>query len=147
MTLTYNNWRLLERAINSVDSQVVDERYEVEYIIVDDGTKDFNIKDVESILLTTSLNYKIVVNESNLGTVASFNKAIKFSQGDIIIPLAADDEFYNDNVVNEISNSFEDNNVDILTTFRVPIVNGEEGPSLPDARKFDYLTVIVMLSC
>ncbi|WP_432462974.1 glycosyltransferase [Agarivorans sp. QJM3NY_33] len=135
ISLTYNNWRLLEKAIKSVSTQKIDERYKIEYIISDDGTEDFNYEHVKKILESTLLKFNIIVNESNIGTVASFNNAIKHAEGDIIIPLSADDEFYDEYVVNEIINAFENKDMDIITTLRVPVINEVELQAIPSKEK------------
>lgn len=136
ITLTYKNWRLLDKAITSVTSQVIDEKYLVEYLVVDDGTEDFDIDWVRSLLDNTGINYKIVINERNLGTVQSFNKAIQSAVGDLIIPLSADDEFYDEFVVNDIVDTFIKTNAYIITGLRVPILNSKMLPSLPEANKY-----------
>ena len=48
ITLTYKNWRLLDRAIDSVKLQIIENKYEVEYFIVDDGTEDFDQTQVQN---------------------------------------------------------------------------------------------------
>lgn len=133
VTLTYKNWRDLEIAINSVSSQIIDKKYSVEYFIVDDGTPDFDYQYVLELLVSRCpFDYKIIQNEKNKGTVKSFNYAIKQAMGDIIIPLSADDLFYDKDVVNSIANRFEDPDVRILTTMRMPIIKGRELPCIPN---------------
>jgi len=131
ITLTYKNWHLLDKAIASVASQLINKNYEVEYLIVDDGTQDFDSQYVLSLLADTGLNYRIILNEENMGTVASFNNAIQQSTGDIIIPLSADDEFYDASVVNDIADEFMRTKAYVITGLRVPVESGQEKPSLP----------------
>ncbi|MGL5102057.1 MAG: glycosyltransferase [Plesiomonas sp.] len=140
ITLTYNNWVLLERAFESVSSQVVDKKYLVEYLIVDDGTVDFDKERINELLKKTSLNYNIIVNDKNIGTVASFNNAIKKSTGDIIIPLSADDVFFDSSVVMSIADFFEENDSLIVTGLRcVSDRRGERNvqPKLKERQLFD----------
>ncbi|HDZ8979844.1 TPA: glycosyltransferase [Aeromonas veronii] len=118
ITLTYKNWHLLDNAISSVASQIVESQYELEYLIVDDGTNDFDKEHINTLLSQTKLNYRIIVNPENMGTVASFNNAIRQSQGDIIIPLSADDVFFDSSVVMCITKYFESNNFLIITGLR-----------------------------
>ena len=134
ITLTYNNWRLLDTAINSVNTQKIDAKYEVEYLIVDDGTVDFNMEYVQSLLNKSQFTTKVIVNKLNLGTVASFNQAIRKSRGDIIIPLSADDEFYNENVVSDIINYFDEHNSMIITGIREAKLNRTTIVKLPLSR-------------
>ncbi|MGL5039092.1 MAG: glycosyltransferase [Aeromonas sp.] len=136
ITLTYKNWRLLEKAITSVVNQVVDQKYKIEYLIVDDGTDDFNVDYVSALLNNKGLDYQIIVNQHNIGTVQSFNNAIKKSSGDLIIPLSADDEFYDCYVLNDIAAEFDRTDAYVITGLRVPIVNSIECQSLPTNRDY-----------
>lgn len=136
ITLTYNNWRLLDKAIASVANQVVDARYKIEYLVVDDGTCDFNIDYVTCLLDKSGINYRIIVNEHNVGTVASFNNAIKNSTGDIILPLSADDEFYDNDVVNDIADAFCNTSSYIVTGLRVPMSTEGEGRIMPEREEW-----------
>lgn len=134
ITLTYNNSHLLEKAINSVAVQKINEEYDVEYIIADDGSTNFDRHFVRSLLSKVKFKTRLICNEKNIGTVASFNNAIKQSSGDIIIPLAADDEFYDDNVVMDVINEFQITTAIIITALRVPVIDGLESKPLPSER-------------
>ncbi len=136
ITLTYKNWRLLDKAIASVAGQVINKDYEIEYLVADDGTQDFDVEYVTSLLAVAGLNYRIIVNPENMGTVASFNNAIQQSTGDIIVPLSADDEFYDAHVVGDIVEEFNRTSAQVITGLRVPIVDGKEAEPLP--RKKDF---------
>jgi GT2 family glycosyltransferase len=134
VTLTYNNWRHLSSAIRSVYEQKLPDGIYIEYLILDDGTEDFEFGFVNRCVeakTNKNINCKILQNNKNLGTVASFNKAIQSSTGDVILPLAADDVFYDENVVHDVLNEFIKSNSLVITTLRVPDVNGVEGCSLP----------------
>ncbi len=117
ITLTYNNWRLIHKAIDSLKEQLLPEDITVEYIVADDGTGDFDFDYVDSLLSDSNLNYKIIVNPENIGTVASFNNAIKKSCGELIIPLSADDVFYDSRVLKDIVKEFQFG-WDIVTALR-----------------------------
>ncbi len=127
ITLTYRNWRMLETAIKSVFEQDYHDVTQIEYLIVDDGTLDFDTEFVSRLVkkydslsgFEKLINVKIIKNSSNVGTVASFNNAIKKSTGDIIIPLSADDCFYDSNSVSYIVNSFKKTGAKIVTAQRV----------------------------
>ncbi|EOT1170094.1 glycosyltransferase [Cronobacter dublinensis] len=135
ITLTYNNWDKIHTAINSLAKQIIDEHIDMEYLIVDDGTEGFNIAYVQE-LVKNNLNVKsrVIINEKNLGTVKSFNNAIKQSKGDYIIPLSADDEFYSNDVINKIMAEFINSNADIVTAKRMPYddANSVEFATLPN---------------
>jgi GT2 family glycosyltransferase len=131
ITLTYKNWRLLDSAINSVKLQIIEKKYEVEYFIVDDGTEDFDQTQVQNNLINFPYKNDIFINHKNIGTVKSFNNAILRTSGELIIPLSADDEFYDGNVVSDIITYFENTNHLIITGIRIPITLGKELEGFP----------------
>lgn len=136
VTLTYKNWRELGFAIESVSTQLIDKEFDVEYLIVDDGTDDFDAVYVHDLLKEKCpFRFQIIQNPGNMGTVKSFNNAIKQAGGDIIIPLSADDVFYNSDIVNLIAKRFTDPTTSILTTIRVPVINGHELSSHPSPKQ------------
>ncbi|WP_340609343.1 glycosyltransferase [Xenorhabdus bharatensis] len=109
ISLTYKNWRILNTTIDSVFSQKFDhEKLHIEYLIVDDGTDDFDKKHIESLIpmCYKNISVKIIQNKKNVGTVKSFNNAIKISKGDIIVPLSSGDAFYNNRTLEEIIETF-----------------------------------------
>lgn len=119
ITLTYNNSDLLDSAFMSIERQLVPSEYFIEYILVDDGSTVFSYDSVKRKLDKLSIKTKILVNEQNLGTVKSFNRAIMESSGDIIIPLSADDYFYDENVVRDIIDRFEIDSAMVITGVQV----------------------------
>ncbi len=135
ITLTYNNGDLLEKAITSVKNQKISENIFVEYIVLDDCSKNFEYDEVKYLLDDTPFQTKIILNIENIGTVKSFNKAIFYSSGEIIIPLSADDEFYDENVVSSIVREFELTDALIITGIRMPIQNNTELKELPLKRQ------------
>lgn len=150
ITLTYRNWHMLETAIKSVFEQDYHDVTQVEYLIVDDGTLDFDTEFVSRLVkkydslsgFEKSINVKIIKNSSNVGTVASFNNAIKKSTGDIIIPLSADDCFYDQKTVNNIVNGFKKSGAKIITGQRAVFceemsIQQETLPSRKHAKLFD----------
>lgn len=117
--LTYNNFRYFKQCIDSILCQ---DYKKIEIIISDDFSKSFDEKSIENYLETKKcsniMNYKIIVNKQNLGTVKNFNNAIKNSSGDYIIPLSIDDCFDNNKVISSIVDKFLSSNSLILTGYR-----------------------------
>ncbi|WP_220719833.1 glycosyltransferase [Agarivorans litoreus] len=128
ITLTYNNWRLLEQAFLSLSTQELPKGVFIEYFVVDDGSIDFNVNAIETMAeqygIDKKYTFSIKQNSENIGTVASFNRAIKSSNGDLIIPLAGDDSLANDTVIKDITNYFDFNDALLLTGLRIPVVDG-----------------------
>ncbi|GMM89470.1 glycosyltransferase [Vibrio fortis] len=131
ITLTYNNAHLLSKAIESVSNQKVNSKHYVEYIILDDGSDNFNLECINDKLKECKFKSRVIVNESNMGTVKAFNRAINESSGDIIVPLSADDEFYDEHVLDSIATEFEKTNSLIITGLRVPVIAYQELAELP----------------
>lgn len=117
--LSYNSDAYIWNAIDSVLEQTYSN---IELIISDDGTKNLNINQIYNYIQNNSKNnikkYKIIYNDKNIGTVKNYNNAIKNSEGQYIVGLAADDVFYNRTTVEEIVNFFIKTNALIVTAYR-----------------------------
>lgn len=138
--LTYNNLNYIDCAINSIISQ---DYSNIELIIGDDCSKYFDINRIENIIKLQSGNIKKIIiyrNSKNLGTVKNLNKAIKLSNGEIIVPLACDDEFFNNNTISQISNFFDVNNCQICTAKRL-LLDGNNNFKgiIPNSKQIEYL--------
>lgn len=105
IVLTYNNFKNIEENLKSISDQDFDD-YEV--IISDDGSENFDGKRIERVIQKYGIvNYKILHNKRNIGTVRNYERAISESSGKYIIPLSQDDIFYSSNVITQIVNYFE----------------------------------------
>lgn len=140
ITLIYNNQDLLEGSLKSVYSQNLKNRIPIEYIVLDDGSDGFDpskLEKWECLFHDLGIRLKVIENKANIGTVKSFNKALRLATGDLIVPLAADDRFYDSYVLEDIIEYFLNNSVLLCTGVRVPIRNDNELPSLPaDNKKY-----------
>ena len=114
----YNNPYLYE-AIDSVISQTYGF---IQLVIIDDCSKVFDKDKVENYIerhkRPNLVEYDVIVNENNIGTVKNLNKAFKYAKGDIIFNLAGDDVFYDNNVISEWVDFFEKNNAEVVTACR-----------------------------
>lgn len=106
--LAYNNVEKIHNALESCFSQTY---RDFEIIVRDDGSKNFDIANVEKEFKNCPqrISYQIIHDENNLGTVKNFNQAIKASVGDVIIPLACDDQFASSISVEKIIDEFKNN--------------------------------------
>ncbi|MEE1676027.1 glycosyltransferase [Agarivorans aestuarii] len=140
ISLTYNNWRLLDNAFRSLVSQQLPNVSFIEYIVVDDASPDFNAGEVHDLAMkygvADKFDFSVRQNAKNIGTVASFNGAIQVSKGDIIIPLSGDDCFAGPNVIGAVVKFFNKNNSLIVTGLRVPVIDGKvyENDLIPDVK-------------
>lgn len=95
IVLLYNNSEFVAECLNSVLEQ---DYPAVEIVVVDDGSKEFDLVGIENYIKTNqkgNIQHDIVYqNAQNFGTVKSANGAIRKSTGRYIKILAADDALY-----------------------------------------------------
>lgn len=84
ITITYNSERTVEKTLKSVLSQVYPN---LEYIIVDGGSKDSTLRIIERYRTQISC----VISERDNGIADAFNKGIKAATGDLIGIINSDD--------------------------------------------------------
>jgi glycosyltransferase involved in cell wall biosynthesis len=101
VTISYNQSKYLEEAINSVVNQ---KYHDLEYIVVDalstDGT--------DNILKTHRNQITRVIKESDKGPADGLNKGFRYATGDILGYLNADD-IYLPNTLKEVAEIFSEN--------------------------------------
>lgn len=107
LVLSYNNFPLL---LEAIDSLLIQDYPEWELIVSDDASKDFSPTEIEAYIKENAKeNCKRVIvstNERNLGTVKNLNKAMGYSQGEYIVPMAADDTLYDCGVLSCFAEEF-----------------------------------------
>jgi glycosyltransferase involved in cell wall biosynthesis len=86
-----------------------------EIVICDDKSTDDTVQIAKDILEKSNLEYKIEVNESNLGVIKNFEKAIVMCSGDIIFTSDQDDVWVETKVEEMVDVLEEDN--DLLLVF------------------------------
>lgn len=136
--LTYKNFSGIEKNLNSIFEQ---DYPNIEIIISDDCSENFDLSYIENLLKNKSVNIKkieIIRNTKNLGTVKNFNNAIKNSTGDYILPLSQDDSFYSKNTITKIVNSFGESLV-ISGIRKVVSEDGIEKGELPSIEEREIL--------
>jgi glycosyltransferase involved in cell wall biosynthesis len=125
ITACYNSVGTIRTAIESALSQ---KGVEVEYIVVDGGSKDGTVdiikeyadKTLNSQLLTPNFTFRWL-SESDKGMYDALNKGIKMATGDVIGILNADDVLASDETLAKIAAQFEGTG------------NGEQGTERIDA--------------
>ncbi len=99
--LNWNTRTLLEKCLNSVISNVQNSNFQIEVIIVDngstDGSKEFLKKLVNgqwSIVNSKKKNYsfEVILNDKNLGFAKGNNQGISQAQGEYLLLLNSDTE-------------------------------------------------------
>lgn len=94
ITITFNSERFLEQAISSVVSQTYEN---VEYIVVDGGSKDGTLEVIKR--YTTSISKWL--SEPDQGIADAMNKGLQYATGDYVLFLHSDDYLSNENVLAE----------------------------------------------
>ena len=132
ITACYNSAGTIRTAIESVLSQ---KGVDVEYIVVDGGSKDGTVdiikeyadKTLNSQLLTPNFTFRWL-SESDKGMYDAINKGIKMATGDIVGILNADDVLATDDTLARIAAAFQPSK---QTTHHSPT------PSLLDSSTID----------
>ena len=115
ITACYNSAATIGTAIESVLSQ---KGVDVEYIVVDGGSKDGTVdiikeyadKTLNSQLLTPNFTFRWL-SESDKGMYDAINKGIRMATGDVVGILNADDVLADDETLKRIAEAFESGGV------------------------------------
>lgn len=115
--VSYKNYQYIFECIDSV---IMQDYPNIEIIISNDGSDDFNEIELNTYIDTNkSNNIKRVVinnNETNLGTTKNVNKALTFVTGEYIMILAADDALFDKYVFSNFAKYFEENENSLVVT-------------------------------
>ncbi|GKQ43158.1 alpha-L-Rha alpha-1,3-L-rhamnosyltransferase [Companilactobacillus sp. RD055328] len=102
---TYNGSKTITRQLESILNQL-DENDEV--IIVDDKSIDETVEILESIKNKSSISISVIVNETNIGPIKSFEKAIKKANGEYLF-FSDQDDIWLENKITQVMNEFNKN--------------------------------------
>lgn len=132
---TYNGERYIEEQITSILNQSIKPD---EIVICDDNSTDRTIQLAKGILVNSTIEFKIEVNNTNMGVVENFQKAIELTKGDIIF-LSDQDDIWNTKKIELIKNEFEKDKSCMLTFTDAYLVNSKReklGVNLWDTLEF-----------
>ena len=101
ITVTYNAGKVLEDTIQSVISQTY---RNVEYIIVDGGSKDNTLEIIDKY----SKHISKMVSEPDRGLYDAMNKGIRMATGDYLCFLNAGDKFHEKETLQQIAETLKD---------------------------------------
>lgn len=103
ITTFYNCENYLIRAFESIKNQVIPDKIDVEYIVLDDCSTDNSFVKAslyfQKFFTNDKIEVKLYQSETNLGTGAAKQLAIEYSSGNYIMFLDADDYYINSDFV------------------------------------------------
>ncbi len=112
IVLCYKNRNLLNGMLDSILNQTYPN---IQLIVSDDGSDDFDVEEVKEYILTNAeSNIKDIIvrkNPKNFKTVKHFHSILPLAYGEYIVFTAADDRFQNDGVFTryvELFSKYED---------------------------------------
>lgn len=115
IVLTYNDFSGLEKSMKSIFDQ---EYSNIEIIISDDGSANYDREMVEQYKERTDRNSKKVIvnhNLKNLGTVKNINRALEFVSGDIIGFLGCGDYYTEKEVIGNVVALFGEKHAEVVS--------------------------------
>jgi glycosyltransferase len=109
ITPTFNTDMIIARNVNSILSQSYNN---FEHIIIDNLSSDNTILTIKNLYENSGKTKQLnIISEKDYGIADAFNKGIKASNGEIIGILNSDDEYFNDNVLERVINTFDDEKI------------------------------------
>ncbi len=122
VTIITPSYRSTGTIKETVDSVLKQSYPAVQFIVIDDGTEGFVADDLISYIdenkKSNLVDFTVIGNEKNLGTVKTLNRGLSLTKGKYVYTLAADDCFYDDDVLLDWTNEFIRINADTITTKR-----------------------------
>jgi glycosyltransferase involved in cell wall biosynthesis len=107
ITPSYNQGRFIKDTIESVLHQNYSN---FEHIIIDGGSTD------DTVEILKQYPHLKWISEKDSGPIEAINKGIKMSTGDVITWLNSDD-YFAENIFNDVMSAFEDTNVKVVCGF------------------------------
>jgi glycosyltransferase involved in cell wall biosynthesis len=106
----------------ALDSILAQDYGRIQLIVIDDASCSFSRDEAEKYLCDNCQDnieeYSIIVNERNMGTTYSLNRALKESKGEFIFNLAGDDCFYDSRVLSDWVHAFLETGAEVMTARR-----------------------------
>lgn len=117
-TIILSNYNQENYIYEAIDSIIKQDYKNIELIISDDASKVFYQNKISKYIASkrNNIDLKFVVNENNIGTVATYNRCLKKATGEYILIFAADDRLNNEKVLSNFVQYFESNKNAMIVT-------------------------------
>lgn len=106
LTATYNRAELLKKLYKSIINNL-ENRLEIEWLIMDDGSEDETSNVVKKFIQESKIEIKYYMQQ-NRGKMAAINNLMEYVTGDLIVDCDSDD-YFSDNAFTIILEEFEKN--------------------------------------
>lgn len=117
ITTFYNSEDYILQAINSVNSQIISDDFDVEYILVNDQSTDKTLDIIKyffSKIKNDKIEVRIINTPNNLGVGSARKLGIKESTGNYLMFLDSDDYYLNNNFLLKAYYNITKNNADVV---------------------------------
>jgi len=106
VTTSFNSAKTIDNTLHSVASQTYDN---IEHIVIDGGSTD------ETVDIVNQFDHvEEVISEKDKGIYDAMNKGIRIATGDIVGTLNSDDWYTTDDVIQKVSEAFQDQSIDAV---------------------------------
>ena len=138
ITTFYNAQDYIIKCINSVNNQLINEFFEIEFILVDDCSEDDSSRIIRiffDLYTNKNVKSKVIKTPHNMGCGGARNFGIANSSGQYLMFLDADDYYINNDFVLRAYTMMNEHNADIIE-FGLKYINknGEREQCSNDAR-------------
>lgn len=119
VTATYKKFDHIYETIRSVLNQ---DYKRIEYIICDDGSPDFPEEEINSYVKengSSDIDFKIIRQPKNVGTVKNLNAAYKASKGEYVTNVSCGDVLFTQDVISRIVKVFQKEKASLVATSRL----------------------------
>ncbi|MGW8121261.1 glycosyltransferase family 2 protein [Roseivirga echinicomitans] len=123
--ISYNHAPFISEALNSVFKQI---HTEIQVIIMDDGSTDNSVTEIEKLVLDKP-EITFITNTKNEGYTRTFNKGLALAKGDYIVDFSLDDVMHPDFLSESVK--------------RLEMVGGEYGVSFCNADYINQSSTVV----
>lgn len=119
-TVILTNYNSGNYIFSALDSIFFQDYPNIELIVTDDASNDFNLKDIIRYIKNHKKknikSVQFIINKKNIGTVKTLNKALKKSTGEFILFFASDDRLSKNNVLTRFFEAFQNEQKNIISS-------------------------------